>query len=1037
MVASYVRRELLRNPRRTVAALAGITLGVGLFSSVLFFIDGSGASMTRRALAPLAIDIQTVIGTSAGRGLELSERVSPLSPLAAGQAATITLTVANRGRVPANEVVVNDVPPSSFTYVRSTSSLDGRHLSDPVRGTPLSQGAAQIGLNLGTVKPGSTRSLTYLSRASLPLDTRPLRLLGRISSRESITPMRANAATPSTIDQLSSSVQVIPGVTAADTLAFVDFPPGSLSTPRGAIPDTVRVFGLGAAYPRHYPSVRVLNGSLGPGGAALSAESSRALGAGLGAVVQLRLPGGASPLALPVTAVADLSRARPLFYSRKASDLEAFLYLPHTLVVDPTTFQRTIIPAFQAVSATRGEATKSEPLLELDVLLNRSGLQADPGTALVQTRKVAQTISRLSPSRSYVIDNASNTLQVARDDALVAKRMFLFLGLPGALLAAFLAAYAGSTLASAQRREQALLRIRGAHQGHLLRMLLYRTLALAGTGALAGSGLGLLSVLVILGPDTLFATSFEALALSAAISVGVGMLCTGLALYLPGRRSLHREISQDRGEIALGAAPAWRRLHLDLALLIATAAAEIWALRTGAFDAPAGSVYQGRAVSLPSHLLLAPIGVWIAGVLLSVRAFDFLASRARLPKPARFGSPVWGSLVRSLRRRSWSLAGGVAAVGLVVAFGTSLVIFTSTYDAAKAADSRFAVGSDLRVTPSVLSTAPHPPSFSSQLLVPGVTAVAPVVFKPQNAVLNTSFNEDQKSLAAIDPSSFSQVAALSDRFFVHSSASEALRSLQRNPASVLVNETTAADLKVSQGDAVRVLFARGTPNQVPVRARVAGMFTRLPGFPQGVDLVANLSFYESATHTHAADYFLARTADSGQGGLDAAVASLAAGPGAHDRLNIDTTRTTLDKDQSSLTALNVRGLLDLDSLYTLLMAAASIAIFVFGLMLQRRREYVTFRAQGLQTRELRRLVLGETAAVTVFGVTAGVVVGTVMGDLLVRVLQPLFVLSRGATLSVLGTMALAALVLLAALVSGLAGTELLRRLRPTELLRET
>jgi len=255
--------------------------------------------------------------------------------------------------------------------------------------------------------------------------------------------------------------------------------------------------------------------------------------------VRLRLPGRAAPLALPVTAIADLSRAKPLFYSRKASDLEAFLYLAHTIVVDSATFQHTVIPAFQAATATVGQTRKSQPLVELDVLLSRSRLQADPGTALAQTRRVARTINQISPGQNYLIDNASNTLEVARDDAAVAKRMFLFLGLPGALLAAFLAAYAGSILAAAQRREQALLRIRGAHQGHLLRMLLYRTLALAGTGALVGAVLGLVSVMAILGPGTLFETSRGALAVSALISIGVGMLTTALALYLPGRRSLH------------------------------------------------------------------------------------------------------------------------------------------------------------------------------------------------------------------------------------------------------------------------------------------------------------------------------------------------------------------------------------------------------------------------------------------------------------------------------------------------------------------
>jgi putative ABC transport system permease protein len=1037
VLASYVRRDLLRNPRRTLAALAGVTLGVGLFSGVLFFIDGSGASMTKRALAPLAIDMQRVLGSSLGGGLELSERSSPSGRVAAGQTVRITLRVANRGSVPANEVVVNDAPAAPLTYLQGTSTLNGRRLRDQGGTIPLSNGAAMAGLNIGTVAPRSAVTLTYRARSSRPADTRSLSFTGRISSRENLVPTPANTSSQPSIERLAAMIRSIPGVAAADPLMFVDLPPGSLSSGGTTIQDTVRVFGFDERYAQHYPSIRVVGGSLRPGAAALSVEASRALTAGPGGSVDLRLPGKVTTAHLPVTAVADLSRAKPLFYSRKAGDLEAFLYLPHTIVVDPATFASTIIPAFQAAGAARGQPLKSQPLLELDVLVQRSRLQADPRTALAQTQAIAGAIKTTAPGQDYLIDNVSNTLQVARDDAAVAKRMFLFLGLPGALLAAFLAAFAGSILASAQRRDQALLRIRGAHRGHLLRVLIYRTLALAGAGAVVGTALGMLSVMVILGPGTLFEAAPGALALSALIGIGVGLLATAVALYLPGRRSLHREISQERGEMALGAAPAWRRLGLDFVLLVATLAGEIVALQAGAFDAPAGSVYEGRAVSLPSHLLLAPVGAWVAGVLLSVRAFDGVASRLPLSPPPRYGSLVWGSLARSVRRRSWSLAGGVVAVGLVVAFGTSLVTFTATYDAGKAADARFLVGSDVRVTPSVLSSKPHPPSFASQLLVSGVAASTPVVFKPQNAVLTSTYNEDIKSLAAIEPASFQRVAALSDQSFLGGSAGSALTALQRDPRSVLIDAKTADDLKIAIGEQVQVVFARGTPRQTPARLHVVGFFKRFPGFPQGVNVVANLGYYRAATRVQAADFFLVRTSGSGDAPLAGAVASLRAGPGAHDALNVDSTRTSLDKDQSSLTALNVRGLLDLDSFYTLLMAAAGIAIFVFGMMLQRRREYVTLRAQGMQTRELRALVLGETAFVTVFGLTAGVLVGTGMGYLLVHVLQPLFILDRGATFSLLGTMTLVLLVVAATLASALAATELLRRLRPTELLRET
>ena len=108
-------------------------------------------------------------------------------------------------------------------------------------------------------------------------------------------------------------------------------------------------------------------------------------------------------------------------------------------------------------------------------------------------------------------------------------------------------------------------------------------------------------------------------------------------------------------------------------------------------------------------------------------------------------------------------------------------MFSATYDAAKAADSKFVVGSDLRVTPSVLSPRGHPPSFASKLKAPGVSAATPVVFKPENSVLIGPYNQDLKDLAAIDPASFERVATLSDSFFVDRSAAGAMAALPGGP----------------------------------------------------------------------------------------------------------------------------------------------------------------------------------------------------------------------------------------------------------------
>jgi putative ABC transport system permease protein len=953
--------------------------------------------------------------------------------------AKFTLTVRNTAAVPANEVVVDDEPPPPLTYVHGSTKLNGSPIRDKGGRSPLAQGLARTGLNVGALAAGTTLKLEYTARAGRAVAAASaLRPQGKVSSREEIVPTPANAPPKVGLDALRAAIARIPAVSSADALSFVDFPPGSLQAGGGKrITDPIRVFAFDRRYQEHYPSIRLAEGSFRPGAALLSAEAARSLAARPGADVELKLPAGKGPLRLPVSGIVDLSTAKPLFYSRNTYQLEDFLYVPSSVVVTPATFEHSIVPAFRAATAIRGETIKSLPLLEVDVLVDRARLHSEPATALAQTKAIARSVNRVAPGQDYLIDNISNTLQVARDDAAVGKRMFLFLGLPGALLAAFLAAYTGSILASTQRRENAILRIRGAHRGHLLRALVYRTVVLASVGSIVGAGIGLLSVAVILGADTLFEASAGPLLRSALAAVGFGMVTTGLALYIPGRRALRRDVGEERGELAANPAPAWRRLRLDFVMLAVAGVAEVYAFNTGAFDAPGGNVFTGQAVSLPAHLLLAPLVAWFGGMLLSVRVFQAVTSRIPIPAPPRFGPLVRGTLFRSLKRRSWSLATGIAGVGLVVAFGTSLAIFSATYDAAKVDDARFAVGSDLRVTPSVLSGRPHPAGYAKRLAVPGVAGTTPVVSKLQNSVLIAQDNQDARNLTAIDPRSFRRVAALSNSFFPDISAAAAMKALEQNPRGLLVNTQTADDLHIEPGNDVQVLLARGTKKQALKPFKVVGLFERFPGFPQGTDIVATLGYYQAATHIERTDFFLARATDRGSSGLARAVAGIRAGPGRAEPLNVDTRETALDKDQSSLTALNVHGLVDLNSLYTLLMAAAGIGIFVFGLMLQRRSEYVTLRAHGMLAGELRALVLGEAALVAICGLVAGLLVGTGIGSLLVHVLRPLFILRPSVTFPVGDIALLAGLALAATLVSSLAATAILRRLKPTELLRET
>ena len=1034
----YVWRELVRNPRRTFASMAGVTLGVGLFSAVLFFIVGSGASMTSRALAPLAIDMQRVLTNPLGGGVRLEERLTPSGPLQAGGRATITLRVVNDGIQPANEVVVNDQPPAPLRYVPGSTTIDGRAVAGKRGGNPLAQGRALSGLNIGRVAARSTVTIRYQAQAPRAVaGIPPAKLAGTISTRENVVPTPANSPAQLDLAQLVSRIGAIDGVDSADGLSYVDLPSGSLQAAGTTIKRPTRVFAFDQSYVQHHPSVQITSGSLGRRSAVLSTEASRSLGVAVGERVSLALPGAKTPLALGVSGVSDLSQAKPLFYSRNSTKLEDFLYLPDSLIVSPAVFKSDLIPAFKAASAARGSALKSPPVEEVDIQIDRSRLQSDPAASLAETSSIAKSIKRVAPRQDYLIDNVSNTLTVASQDAVVGRRIFLFLGLPGVLLAAFLAAYAGSVLASAQRRERATLRLRGADRAHLRRMLVYRTLAFASVGSAIGAALGFGSAMVVLGRPALLSAGTSALLGSAAIALGIGLLTTAIALYVPGRRSLAREISDERAELNRPRRPAWRRWGLDLALLAATAAAELIAVRAGAFDAAPASVYEGQpSPALPAYLLAAPLVAWFGGTLLAARVCDTLLGRLARPASTPFGPLVAGTLRRSLQRRAPVFVTGALALCLVLGLGVSLAMFTATYDSAKAADAQLTVGADIRVTPNPQVPSQAKPDYAAQLRATGLPAVSPVSFKLENSIVHAKFNQDVKALAAIDPASFERVAPLSDSLFAEGGAMASIGALSSDPRALLVDSGTADDLKIETGDRLQVLLARGSSRQSLQTFDVAGIFDNFPGFPTGTNLVANLGFVERATGARHADFFLASSADSSGGGVLAAASNLRSQLGPTNPPSIETAGSALNKDQSSLTALNVNGLLDLDSLYTLSMAATAIGIFVFGLMLQRRREYISMLAQGMRTGELQALVLAEAVLLASFGILAGIAVGCAMAAMLTKILQPLFVLQPHLSFPPAQIALLAGLAMAATLLSATAALSILRRLRPIELLRE-
>ena len=1017
---SYTRRDLWRNPRRTLASLAGVVLAVGLFSGIAFFVDSSAATMTAHAVAPVALDMQVDLSAPLAGPLTVTETPASAGPLAASDTTAIRLVVTNTSSRPATGMVIRDQPPQALSYVPGTTAVGGRAVPDAAGSSPLLNGLA-----IGDLAPNGQTIVNYTVKATTAVpSTLALAFGATVVSTEQPAPSTANAPSAPNADTVLYEIKGLSGVTSVDRLGALDLPAGSLHAGTATLAAPLRVFAFDPSFLARYSMVRVTSGSFAGGSALLSTDASRQLGGLSAGAVELTVPGRPAPLILPVSGIADFSRADPLFASRSADNQGEFAAVPNVLVVPTAVFDQSILPALRVDAAAATPILKTPPVVELDVQLDRSKLAIDPTAAAIRTAGLRRSIERIAPGQVTVIDNLTDALNSAKSDAILAKVLFIFLGLPGVLLAAYLSRYAGSLLAQSQRRERATLRARGAGPSQLLQALTYNTVVIGIVGSVLGLVLGFAGLFVLFGRTALTSASSQSYLLSAGLALAAGVLTTALALYLPGRRALSREVNEELREMeAEQSVPAWLRLRLDLAFLLAAALVATITYLAGGYKP---TTAEGQSVSLSFYVLLAPLLGWIGASLLGVRLLLALARRLPDSTGGRFGSTTAGTLRRSLRRRSQALASGVIAISLAVAFGVSLTLFIGTYQMEKLNDARFVVGSDLRVTPSVVSR--QPSSYASSLKLAGVAAVSPVL--TGNAIVGT----DKRALAAVDPASLQQVAALPDSFFIGSSAAAALSALRTDPSGILVSDELARTFNVQPGDPVNVRLTNAAGKLQPATFHAIGRFKNFPGFPQGIDLVANLGYYQAATGTTAVDFFLVKATRPD----DASVGSLAAilRSGAVPVL-VDTTSTAVNRDQSSLASLNLRGLGRLESLYTVLMSAAGVAIFTFGLLLQRRKEYVTMRALGMRMSQVRTLVLGEAGTVAGLSLVLGSLVGLGMAILFVQILTPLFTIPPtslavpAAQLGLLGAAVVGATAA-AALVAG----STLRRLSLVELLRE-
>jgi len=303
------------------------------------------------------------------------------------------------------------------------------------------------------------------------------------------------------------------GVTAAKPLSIADST-GLRATTAGSTQQTGpgKVVGLPAGYATTFPgALRTLTGSTT--GAVLAQQTAANLHAKPGDTVTIGRSGMA-PARVTVTGVVELPQADSLFQQVGAPAGAQPQAPPDNVILLPAA-------TFARIEAPLAKLRPDLVVNQIHASLSRV-LPGSPSAAYTQVSGHARNLETTLAGSGLVGDNLGTALDQARKDALYAQLLFLFLGVPGAILAGFVTASIAS--AGAGRRDAALLRTRGASTRRLVTIALGETALAGGTGVTLG-----LAAALVIGATTFGTTSFGASTLAAVLWAG-GAALGGLAI---------------------------------------------------------------------------------------------------------------------------------------------------------------------------------------------------------------------------------------------------------------------------------------------------------------------------------------------------------------------------------------------------------------------------------------------------------------------------------------------------------------------------
>lgn len=808
--------------------------------------------------------------------------------------------------------------------------------------------------SLGTFFAASRTTMTSQAVGSVPIDWQ--------------VQIRSGTDVAKAVDVVTAS----PGVTASLPVAYADTS-GLSSQIAGTVRTTGagKVLGIPPGFATTFPGeIRYLVGA--HDGVLLAQQTAANLGVSVGDPVKIGRPGQAD-LTLPIDGIVDLPWADPMFQSIGAAPGSTATAPPDNVVLLPAAaWDRSFSSAPSGTTSTQIYTQLSHDL------------PADPGAAFTQAIGQAKNLEASLAGGGLVGNNLAARLDGTRADAIYAQMLFLFLGLPGVIIAALLAGVIASSGRDRRRHEQSLLRLRGADPKRIVRL----AAAEAALTGIVGAAVGLAAAAVVgriaFGTSRFGATTTQAVVWSILAAV-FGLAVSAVTIVVPAWRDT-RMLSVHGAQSAVGSQlsgrrPVWARMYLDV-ICLATGGLIYWqAVKSGyqVVLAPEGI----PTISVSYFTLLAPLLFWTGTALLMWRLGSFALLHGRraltiLTRPV--AHRLSGVVAATMSRQRRSLSRGMVLMGLTASFAISVAIFNTTYAAQSRVDARLTNGADVTVTTAAAAGLPNGTADAVRGL-PGVAAAQPMQHR------YAYVGNDLQDLYGIDPATIGQATSMSNAFFSGGNAKQTLGALSTTSNGVLVSDETVHDFQLQPGDTVRLRLQFASDHAYHVVPFVyVGVTREFPTAPHDSFLIANASYVAQATGSNAVQTVLIRT--TGNPPAVAAAIQYLIGPASGATVHDIVTQQTITL--SGLTAIDLAGLTKLELVFALVLAiGASGLVLALGLA-ERRRTFAIATALGARRRQLGGFVWSEAAFVAIGGLLLGGLAGWWLAQVIVKILTGVF-----------------------------------------------